>query len=808
MERNLVPYSILSFTGIDGHNVGGKARGLAVLRKAGLKVPPGFIVVPSKKPADREELRHAYEALGGGPVAVRSSAGVEDGEDLSAAGQYESFLGVQGLGAVTDAIRRCFDSSMSGRVQTYREQFRDNDNTDMAVIVQSMVDTTKSGVIFTADPVQEHDEYMVIESVAGLGEDLVGGKKKGYSYRVHRKSGTVLPGQEESLLLEQELTQLIQQAGVAEKVFGKSLDMEWAIDSSGTLFWLQARPITTIHATSLDTPVDSNEFITRCNIGEMLPGAATPLTLSVFAEPLDWGLKEMTRKVGALKGCGEVPRFIIHIRNHLFMNLTSMFYIARNVAGASREALELNILGKVLPPYDIGPNAPGIRRFLNGIRYASLLFSHNRFLKRITRLGTGFTIETTGKTMKQLYEDLCTLQQTVLNETFYLHYCISAYSGAMNGILASLLSGGRNVSTEGQARMSMALTNIDGIESADLMAGIQRITAAITDMMNSAEFSRMDDAAAVSWLESDASGRAGELYRYFLKRHGHRCIREAELRSRDYETYPEELIGIVKNTLSLGISESEHTGSTEPETEPPPLREVPKGLLKRTKEGVRQRELSKSMLIRVQHQFKKGYRQLAKDMTDHGLLKDPDLVYFLTREEIGRLLQGTGSGRLNAKAEQRKKELPFQMELSFPETSRGVPKPIVEQPDGGDPEAVLKGTPVSKGIVEAPVRIVKTLEEAHKLQKGEIMVAPFTDVGWTPFFGRISGLVTEIGGSLSHGAVVAREYGLPMVSNIGGITNLLITGETIRLDGRSGTVRVIGKPGDSHTREGHCPSTM
>jgi pyruvate,water dikinase len=140
-------------------------------------------------------------------------------------------------------------------------------------------------------------------------------------------------------------------------------------------------------------------------------------------------------------------------------------------------------------------------------------------------------------------------------------------------------------------------------------------------------------------------------------------------------------------------------------------------------------------------------------------------------------------------AKRRRKRLPERMTLRFPDVSRGRPRP--EEPPVPEGADVLEGVAVSRGIAEGPVRVVLDRRDAEQLVHGEIMVALFTDIGWSPYYSRISGLVTEIGGALSHGAVVAREYGLPLVSGITGITRALKTGMRIRVDGGRGTVTIM-----------------
>ena len=215
----------------------------------------------------------------------------------------------------------------------------------------------------------------------------------------------------------------------------------------------------------------------------------------------------------------------------------------------------------------------------------------------------------------------------------------------------------------------------------------------------------------------------------------------------------------------------------------------PRGLglrfvLPRARRGVVVREACKSHLIRVQDQLKQGYRQLGQRLVDAGLLPDEDLIYFFTHVELGKVLRGEGDQR---RALDRREQLQALWDLSFPVISVGPPYP--EVPDVA-PEGDLTGIPVSRGVAEGRVVVAHQLDDAQRLKAGDILVARTTDVGWSPWFAVAGGIVTEIGSPLSHGAVVAREYGIPAVVGAAGATALQ-DGVLVRVDGSRGTVEIL-----------------
>ena len=183
---------------------------------------------------------------------------------------------------------------------------------------------------------------------------------------------------------------------------------------------------------------------------------------------------------------------------------------------------------------------------------------------------------------------------------------------------------------------------------------------------------------------------------------------------------------------------------------------------------------------------------MAEKMVEKGIIPDRDLIFFFTKEEIGELIKGDKS--LVKKAIKRRKLYPTQCSLCFNEVYNGKPVPIEE--DFSIDKSDFQGTPASPGIVTGKARVIRSVEDANKLQEGEIMVVSLTDVGWTPYYCLASGLITEIGSCLSHGVVVAREYGLPTIVSVKDIMHSIEDGDVITMDGTKGTVKIIEKKGE------------
>lgn len=256
---------------------------------------------------------------------------------------------------------------------------------------------------------------------------------------------------------------------------------------------------------------------------------------------------------------------------------------------------------------------------------------------------------------------------------------------------------------------------------------------------------------------------------------------------------------------AVGSSNNSYAGSFSDEAASPAIR-----LLARlARGGARGREETKSKMALMAHALKLGYTHLGEVLAETGRLPDADLVFFFDRPELARLVGAAGSvtgglgttgpvnGRLGetadpaglvARALARREALAFQGALEFPDVSVGRPVPLIARPPREAAGGEIIGRPASRGTVEGVVRVARSIIEAREVQRGEILVAPVTDVGWTPYFTVIGALVTDIGSSVSHGAVVAREYGLPCVVNTLLATQTLRTGDRVRVDGDRGVV--------------------
>ena len=761
--------------------VGGKAKGLDLLIRNHFKVPKGFVITEIDQ-VDEAALYQAFDAMAVAQVSVRSSASNEDQAGASNAGQYETCLFVD-RPHLLESVRKCLDSLDSHRVKDYAEHFELGKGA-MNIVVQEMIDSDKAGVMFTASPNKGSD--ILIEAVDGQGENLVSGQVTAHRYEISRKCYRPCP---DDLLDEGEIRRLYDAGKQIRAAFDGEMDVEWAL-KDGELYFLQMRPITTeiVDIEEFDRDDDlSGHLFTKRNVGEMMPGAVTPLTLTTSAKAIDYGMRYMLAKAGAYQSPDdEKPlRLISSISGHLFFDMNLLYNMHAKVGVANPQSMNLSIMGEYhdFPPITAEYARPLVRG-INSVKFLKFVFSGHRAMKKFDALLTRVHfVKTTS--YQELYKSI-DANIALLDESLIYHYASSAYSGSATSTLYMMLDKYFPDKKEYQSFLSHLLTNIPNIESADILSRLQDLASMIKQQEPKAVDFSADELLAYIRNHAEIHTK----YQDFLSHHGHRCIKEAEMRNKPWreDEIPlmNYLLSIIKSPMDLvqGGDEKIDYQKEFAFVENPLLKAAAISYAKKARQAVVDREFTKSQLIKLIDLFKTQYARLAGLLVDANLLSDADLIYFLTHEEIGKLIDGDSV--LLPQAVRRRKAHAIQEGLSFDDIYIG--KPIADVFEVKQADGVVRGVPVSNGECEGVVRIVCSADDANQLQKGEIMVARFTDIGWTPYYSIVNGLITEIGSSLSHGAVVAREYGLPTIVNVKGATKLLKNGDRIKMNASKGTI--------------------
>lgn len=803
------------------YRVGGKAWGLVELSHLGMTVPNTIVLCNVQRSSAQtndeqtgsrpQALVEFLDKMGDTPLAVRSSAIGEDGSEASFAGQYESVLNVSGSAALHAAIDTCVLSVQSTRAQSYLNEKHVIRNEDlecpggdpvdravqMNVVVQEMVDADFAGVLFTADPHSARRDVLVIDAVKGLGEALVSGEATPDHYAVDPDNQIITKAcvGQQPFLSDDLIVALAQQARHIEAALAEPLDLEWAIDHSGKIVWLQARPITTLPAdlNEFDTPLPQpDNVLTISNIGEMMPGAVCPMTGAVTGWGIDYGLQHMQRAVGARSHIDPEWQITVWAYGHLFLNLSGNVLLGAAVLGSNAAQTAQTLCGREVPELRDPPAQPLWRRVFNTGKLLHYCITAPKVVERFDRELARFSLHHHNSSEAML--DEITQKLDFFNHTMAVHIQSSALSGFYSSIVENMVSSKRNASTEAeQAEAVRLLSGAQGVESAQMVEQLDTLIDTIAGHPHAeTEFLHQDARQALAWLRKSAFASA---FDDFLARHGHRGYRELCLRDPAWEDAPEQLIasmqaGVAAKLIQLE-SPSSHNSHEKGAIDLSTLSRSLRWALPKAHAAIRSREHTKSRLVQVGHVFQHGFAHLGRQLMEEGKLPDADLVYFFVPEELPKIVRpDPETPGMIAQAIKRREALPFASLLEMPEVSVGHPRPLTETHNTDDSD-MLQGRPASRGVVEGIARVAISLSEAASLQPGEILVTPITDIGWTPYFSVITGLVTDLGSSVSHGAVIAREYGLPCVVNTRTGTKRIRTGDKILLDGNRGRVSWI-----------------
>lgn len=777
---------------------GGKAHGLKQLMDWQLPCPDGFVILAADTAYSDADLVAFYRQLGECKVAVRSSALGEDGEHASFAGQYETVLDVQGIEHLRSAIAQCVASLHSDRADAYQHE-KHIAPASMCVVVQKMVDAAVAGVLFTVDPVSNRYDRLVVDAVAGLGEALVSGEATPDHYEFD-ESGALCYQElvsDKPLLSEQQQQLLVSQARTAAQLAGQPLDMEWAIDRQGQLFWVQARPVTTLASDlrEYDTPLTDGEIVTRCNIGEMMPGACCPLTLSITGRGIEYGMQDMHVSYAGRPAITDDWTQVAISHGQMFINLSGAAAASETVWGVDVESMGQTICGRIIEGFEPPPQKNLLIRLAGFTRLLRYALTADKAIAAFSTELQRFDIDTSGDSravMRAIDAGV-----PVLNRAYCVHLQSSSTSGLTGSLLRAIMSRNLDNPDDLEAEASRLLAGATGVESAVLVDQLDDIALRIAGLTEeqAKTFCEADAEDALAWLQHSAPKDIANAYAAFLKRHGHRGYRELCLRQPSWSQAPTELVTTIQTSVKARL----RAAAVDTRPAAIDMNELSGGLrwiLPKAHNAIRRREATKSMLVLTTHKLSEAYRVLAERLVGEGVLTDADQIFFFTHRELKTLVeqkqQQDATGRTWADiADRRRLALSFQNQIQFDEVCYGPPRPLDHRQLAEAQEGVISGRPVSRGVVEGPARVARSVEEASALQPGEILVAPITDVGWTPYFNLIAGLITDIGSSVSHGAVIAREYGLPAIVNTRVGTRRICTGDIIRLDADKGIVEVL-----------------
>ena len=772
----------------DRQQVGGKAANLGALARAGLPVPSGFCL-PTWLLARSDAVwwplaAEAYQRLaaGGEAVAVRSSAASEDSPGASFAGQYTTVLGVKDETGLRRAIAACRASAGGDRVRQYGERLT-GEAGGLSVLVQLQAPAVASGVLFTRHPLTGETRHLLLEATPGLGEALVSGRVAPLRATLEkdgRLAAGSLEGEAGPLLTQDQLGRLAGLAAGVEAVLGPGQDIEWAL-AGGEICLLQARPITT---GPTERPAEG--IWTRANVGEVLPGPVTPLTWAIFRATLQGDLSSLwDEQEEDADDRSPVQRIFGRVYLRLDAVLDSFCYLP----GVTPEVIA-RALGTPLPAAAgyIRPSGPAVR-----LAQAAFLLDALGFLHRIETLAGRLPPLPPAGRMDALLD--------WTRRCFGFHLKATAYAAGAFGLLSALLA---RWAPEVVDSLPALLQGREDLQTADQgrelwrLAGVLRRSPELAALVQS----------GVDWaaLQSKAPHFPGgpeflAAFAAFLEANGARAAGEFELAVPRWREEPDFLLGVLRGYLDTGDA-ALALDPASPGREAAilaaggllgPLRgRVFRRLLasysrfSTLRENLKYRLMEAFAALRLSFLEKGGYLKVK------GVLESAGDIFFFTPAEIraleqGRLTPQEARSRLRGRRSQHSRWLAETAPDLLLGEGAAVDGDNQTEPRPGD----LIGIGCSPGVVTGVARVLTGIGQASDLRPGEILVAPHTDPGWTPLFLSCKAVVTEIGGFLSHGATVAREYGIPCVVNVPAAAARIRTGDRIRVDGASGRVTIL-----------------
>jgi pyruvate,water dikinase len=799
----------------------------------------------------------AYHDLGSGrgggavndAVAVRSSATAEDLPSASFAGQQDTYLNIVGADAVLDAVRRCWASLWTDRAVSYRSSNGiDHRAVQLAVVVQRMVDAQVAGVLFTADPVTGCRGHSVIDASPGLGEAVVSGAvnpdhvvvdadgeiierrlgDKRVAVRARPGGGTEqirLPaGVEQPCLSDAQIRELAALGRRVQDHYHVPQDIEWALDDTGTWWLTQARPITTLYPLPETTSSDGVLRVYFCfSLAQGLTRPITPMGMAAFrliascASKVVFGVDVSDRLAG--------PPAFAEAGQRAFMEVTP---VLRSRVGRALVPRVLDVME--------ARSAVVLRRLFDDPRFAVRTTSRWPFIRRLLVLAVRFRIPLQ---VTQALVRPAAARRRVWHIGHRLRATLTAPADLsavqrldhverlLGTSIVPIMPAVTPVAGSGFLARALA-TKLAGdvLSPADMDEVLRALPHNVTTEMDLRLWALAGQVRADGTATAALGAAApAELAQRFIRRelppvlqhgldeflatYGHRAVAEIDVGMPRWSDDPAHVIGVLANYLRLEdpdlapdaqfargarAARSAITAVVGRVRWRGRLRAIGvRFALDRVRELVGMRELHKDYLVRVLAHVREQLVLLGAEIAAAGHLTEPGDVFFLDLRQVRAALAGADLRAVVL----RRREV-YERELR----RRQVPRLMLS--DGTQPEALprldsavregqLSGTPASTGTVTAPARVVLDPVGA-RLEPGEILVAPSTDPGWTPLFLTAGGLVMEMGGPNSHGAVVAREYGIPAVVGVPDATLRITTGQEITVHGATGLVDLPAGP--------------
>ena len=756
---------------------------------------------------------HAY--------AVRSSATAEDLPHASFAGQQDTYLNIIGKEAILQHIGKCWASLFTDRAVIYRMQNGfDHSQVYLSVIVQRMVFPKASGILFTSDPITSNRKLLSIDAGFGLGEALVSGLVSADCYKVlegeivekliatkklaiygRKEGGTETkqldPDQQKTqTLTDQQILQLSRIGRQIEAYFGSPQDIEWCLVEN-IFYIVQSRPITTLYPIP-ETDDEENHVYISVGHQQMMTDPIKPLGLSFFLLTTPAPM----RKAGGRLFVDVTHQLASPVSRNILLN--AMGQHDPLMKDALMNIIEHGDFIKSLPNDNKTPNpTKGNTDMLEQIENNPSIVSDliKRSQSSIEELKHNIQTKIRSDLFDFILEDIQELKKILfdpqssavfmaaINASSWINEKMNEWLGEKNAADTLSQSVPNNITSE----MGLALLDV---------ADVIRPYPEVIDYLQHVK----DDNFLDELVNFDGGQEARNAYNAFLNKYGMRCAGEIDITKTRWSEKPITLVSMIlgniknfePNARKRKFEQGRQEALKKEQELLDRLKQMPDGeqkanetkrMISLIRNFIGYREYPKYGMINRYFVYKQALLKEAEQLVQEGVIHEKEDIYYLNFEELREVVR---TKILDYQIiSKRKDEYKLYEKLTPPRVITSDGEIIAgEYKRENLPFEAIVGLPVSSGVIEGRARVILNMEDAD-LEDGDILVTSFTDPSWTPLFVSIKGLVTEVGGLMTHGAVIAREYGLPAVVGVDNATKLIKDGQRIRVHGTEGYIEIL-----------------
>ncbi|WP_440119507.1 phosphoenolpyruvate synthase [Paenibacillus sp. QZ-Y1] len=788
------------------------------------------LIMEVELPSDvvSEVARYLSRFGEGHAYAVRSSATAEDLPHASFAGQQDTYLNIIGKDVILTHIRKCWASLFTDRSVIYRNQNGfDHRQVYISVIVQRMVFPEASGILFTADPLTSNRKLLTIDASFGLGEALVSGLVSADGYTVQegkivnkriatktlaiyglQEGGTetrqIKPDQQNiQTLTDKQILQLERLGRKIEAYFGNPQDIEWCL-SRDTFYIVQSRPITTLYPIPEANDPENHVYV---SVGhqQMMTDPMKPLGLSFYLLTTPAPMRRaggrlfvdvtpmLSSSAGRDQLIDNLGKYDLLTKDALTTIVAREGFITSSPAG--EETANLNKSNTNAAPSSSGfqasmENNPAI--VTNLIHKSQISIEE---LKQTIQTKSGsdlfnFILEDIQELRRILFDPQSTsIFMAAMNASFWINDHIKEWLGEKNAADTLSQSVPHNITSE----MGLALLDV-----ADVIRLYPEVIAYLQQVK--------DDDFLNELVNFPGGQETRDAICAYLDKYGMRCPGEIDITRTRWSEKPTTLLPLIlaniKNFEPHASKRKFEQGRQEALNKEQELlerlKELPDGeqkaqetkrMIDLLRNFIGYREYPKYVMVNRYFIYKQALLKEAEQLVQAGIISEKEDIYYLTFEELHDVVRtNTLDSQIISK---RKEDYRFFEKLTPPRVITSDGEIITGKYNRDDlPAGAIAGLPVSSGVIEGRARVILDMEDAV-LEDGDILVTSFTDPSWTPWFVSIKGLVTEVGGLMTHGAVIAREYGLPAVVGVENATRLIKDGQRIRVHGTEGYIEIV-----------------